>query len=380
MAEKYKVKRPAAKVTAADFPAEGKPGHPKTPLVMETAFIRAGEPIKPGKMEKEIGESPDLAIAAAGSPESTGIKEMAGKTLRMTPKEFVKQQGLEYMQDAILDSKVFKGKADKVFLFKYDNEGKMQEATETEEAGMMCGGAVEKPGKAQGGPVETAAEKKFQVTRKKLESDAGKTTKLMDGKELNAKKPGGNYDPNKVYQVTLNPDTKEIVSVSEEGFSEGGPVEAPDAEAPAVAEAPVPEAAAPPETPGNEAPVAGEEKEDDMTGPFAEFAKQGVDAELVAEGDRLFSALDEALSKNDEAGVQKYMDELKTFAGQVEEKRSEAVKQQNDTKLAAAYKEMAASAKDLLDAFQGMLAEQGGSPEAMAESAFQKEKAQVKAA
>jgi len=69
--------------------------------------------------------------------------------------------------------------------------------------------------------------------------------------------------------------------------------------------------------------------------------------------------LNEALSGAGAEDPQTYLDELKQFAKDVEAKRSEAVKSMNDTALAASYKDMAADARDLISAFENMIADTG---------------------
>jgi len=102
------------------------------------------------------------------------------------------------------------------------------------------------------------------------------------------------------------------------------------------------------------------EGEATMKGPFESYAKvEGVDLELVKQGNTLFSNLNEALSGAGAEDPQTYLDELKQFAKDVEAKRSEAVKSMNDTALAASYKDMAADARDLISAFENMIADTG---------------------
>lgn len=102
------------------------------------------------------------------------------------------------------------------------------------------------------------------------------------------------------------------------------------------------------------------EGEATMKGPFESYAKvEGVDLDLVRQGNTLFSSLNEALSGAGAEDPQTYLDELKQFAKDVEAKRSESVKSMNDTTLAASYKDMAADARDLISAFENMIADTG---------------------
>lgn len=502
MAGTFNVTRPATKISGDDYPPEGQPGSQSNSLVADTAFISAKKPLRPSELEREKGEMPTIAITAAGHPDSTGDKSMAGKTVVMTLREHMKQladQGLGYLGDMFLKAPQYKGKLDKKFKFKYDEAGKLKEATETDDSGMAMGGAVKWPeaensshvpigskvgsmgghGKMLGGAIETdnvpegyhampdgtvmaneamhdgedkqtpAGRFKDQGNDTALPADCEYPEGFAEGGSINPAKPsksspapttqppaGNSSAPLGAGAMPTPPQKTLSVSMPNkayggkvEGYAAGGGVNGPTGKTPGneghlpfgdnlqkggpvhnpsgmlpgnighelkngtskaeggPVEASVPEASASSEVTAPEAMLAseglaekGKEGKDDMEGPFAEFAKQGVDKALVDEGDRLFSALDEALSKDDSTAIQKYMDELKKFADEVEMKRGEAVKQQNDTKLAASLKEMAASANDLLGAFKSMLAEQGNTPEAMAESALKKDKMNAKMA
>ena len=140
------------------------------------------------------------------------------------------------------------------------------------------------------------------------------------------------------------------------GFAEGGDVA--EGEPAGSADA----AAAPATAPGGSAP----ESKGDMKGPFESYAKvAGLDQGLVKQGDTLFAELDKAVSGENVEEANAYLDQLRQYVKDVENARSDAVSKANDTALAASYKEMANDARDLLSAFENMVADIG-SPESKA--------------
>lgn len=173
-----------------------------------------------------------------------------------------------------------------------------------------------------------------------VSENAPKNTALGDKAEL--EQASGSYNPK-----------PNVGFASGAGFAEGGDV----AEAAPIGASDV--ASSPEAAPGVSAP----ELKGDMKGPFASYAKvAGVDQALVTQGDTLFTQLDNAVSGENVEEAQAYLDQLRQYVKDVENARSDAVSKANDSSLAAAYKEMANDARDLLSAFENMVADIG-SPE-----------------
>jgi hypothetical protein len=113
------------------------------------------------------------------------------------------------------------------------------------------------------------------------------------------------------------------------------------------------QAGGPVETPAETPPDKG--KEGDMKGPFDSYSgTEGIDPQLVSRGDELFGKLESAVSSGEKMEAERYLDELKQFASDIDNARKDAM---NDSVLAARLKEMAADARDLVAAFENIVSE-----------------------
>ncbi len=147
-----------------------------------------------------------------------------------------------------------------------------------------------------------------------------------------------------------------VAVASGAGFADGGEV---TSETPPL---PMADAGAEPVP----AEVAEPKVEENMKGPFESYAKvAGMNQQLVRQGDTLFTQIDKAVSSGNPEDAQASLDQLRQFVKDVDNARQDAVTKANDTALAASYKEMANDARDLLTAFENMVAEIK-SPEAQA--------------
>jgi len=144
-------------------------------------------------------------------------------------------------------------------------------------------------------------------------------------------------------------DSSDVTGEKPGGMMKGGEVKASCAEGGPVAEAPP----AAPEAPTEEAPEGSA-----AAGTFEKYSKTAnMDPELIKRGNSLFTNLERAIGQKDELETQRFVDELNQFIKDLETVRTEAVSQANDSVLAAALKEMATDAQDLLSAYQTMSAE-----------------------
>jgi len=151
-------------------------------------------------------------------------------------------------------------------------------------------------------------------------------------------------------------DKPNVGAASGAGFCKGGKVKMQEGgEVPPEESTPAPVSA---ESSGAEtpAPEAAPETSGDMTGPFESFSKvNGIDTNLIVQGNSLFTKLDNAVSGGNIDEANRFLDELRQFIADVDSAKSEAVGKANDTSLAAAYKEMANDARDLMSAFENMI-------------------------